>query len=145
MCIPSFIWIGMVILVYMYPFCEPAAWLNLAYIYAAPLSKIMGNDDEPCWSEMHDNHIQWSDHLRFINALSHVEPSGKLPVRPGYNELTLQLATAASHVQCSRLRQIRNTQSQSNQRDLSCKATCGRTGYVSRKLYANDYDTFMHP
>jgi hypothetical protein len=34
-----------------------------------------------------------------LNTLSHVEPSGNAPVRPGYNELTLQLATAACHVQ----------------------------------------------
>jgi hypothetical protein len=34
-----------------------------------------------------------------LYTLSHVEPSGNAPVRPGYNELTLQLATAACHVQ----------------------------------------------
>jgi hypothetical protein len=34
-----------------------------------------------------------------LYALSHIEPSGNAPVRPGYNELTLQLATAACHVQ----------------------------------------------
>jgi hypothetical protein len=34
-----------------------------------------------------------------LYTLSHIEPSGNAPVRPGYNELTLQLATAACHVQ----------------------------------------------
>jgi hypothetical protein len=34
-----------------------------------------------------------------LYTLSHVEPSGNAPVRPGYSELTLQLATAACHVQ----------------------------------------------
>jgi hypothetical protein len=34
-----------------------------------------------------------------LYTLSHVEPSGNAPVRPGYNELTLQLAMAACHVQ----------------------------------------------
>jgi hypothetical protein len=35
-----------------------------------------------------------------LYTLSHIEPSGNAPVRPGYNELTLQRATAACHVQC---------------------------------------------
>jgi hypothetical protein len=34
-----------------------------------------------------------------LYTLSYVEPSGNAPVRPGYNELTLQRATAACHVQ----------------------------------------------
>jgi hypothetical protein len=32
-----------------------------------------------------------------LYTLSHVEPSGNALVRPGYNELTLQLAMAACH------------------------------------------------
>jgi hypothetical protein len=32
-------------------------------------------------------------------SLSHVELLGNAPVRPGYNELSLQLATAACHAQ----------------------------------------------
>jgi hypothetical protein len=32
-----------------------------------------------------------------LYTLSHVEPSGNAPVRPGYNELTLQLAMVACH------------------------------------------------
>jgi hypothetical protein len=42
--------------------------------------------------------IRYDGHL-LLYTLSHVEPSGNAPVRPGYNELTLQLATAACHVQ----------------------------------------------
>jgi hypothetical protein len=40
----------------------------------------------------HDGHL-------LLYTLSHVEPSGNAPVRPGYNELSVQLATAACHVQ----------------------------------------------
>ena len=39
-----------------------------------------------------------NSHL-LLYTLSHIKPSGNAPVRPGYNELTLQLATAACHVQ----------------------------------------------
>jgi hypothetical protein len=35
-----------------------------------------------------------------LYTLSHIEPSGNAPVRPGYNELTLHRAIAACHVQC---------------------------------------------
>jgi hypothetical protein len=40
----------------------------------------------------HDGHL-------LLYTLSHIELLGNAPVRPGYNELTLQLATAACHVQ----------------------------------------------
>jgi hypothetical protein len=43
-------------------------------------------------------HKHFNGHL-LLYTISHVEPLGNAPVRPGYNELTLQLATAACHVQ----------------------------------------------
>jgi hypothetical protein len=43
-------------------------------------------------------YLECDGHL-LLYTLSHIELSGNAPVRPGYNELTLQLATAACHVQ----------------------------------------------
>jgi hypothetical protein len=44
-----------------------------------------------------------------LYTLSHIEPSGNAPVRPGYNELTLQLAMAACHVQRPNLNYLTKT------------------------------------
>jgi hypothetical protein len=45
-------------------------------------------------------YCSYKDGHLLLYTLSHIEPSGNAPVRPGYNELTLQRATAACHVQC---------------------------------------------
>jgi hypothetical protein len=45
------------------------------------------------------HNIEPADGHLLLYTLSHIEPSGNAPVRSGYNELTLQLATAAWHVQ----------------------------------------------
>jgi hypothetical protein len=42
----------------------------------------------------YNNDCVLDGHL-LLYTLSHIEPSGNAPMRPGYNELTLQLATAA--------------------------------------------------
>jgi hypothetical protein len=42
--------------------------------------------------------LRFDGHL-LLYTLSHIEPSGNAPMRLGYNELTLQLATAACHDQ----------------------------------------------
>jgi hypothetical protein len=53
----------------------------------------------PIGRRSHLNRNVSNDGHLLLYTLSHIEPSGNAPVRPGYNELTLQLATAACHVQ----------------------------------------------
>jgi hypothetical protein len=77
--------------------------------------------------------IPFGDGHLLLYTLSHVEPSGNAPVRPGYNELTLQLATAACYVRRPSRKSLLKTGASDCKTTESCTCMSGMYLRMCRK------------